>query len=291
MRLTLASAMGTCFGVQDAIDMAIDPAFAGRLTIVGQLVHNPQTVARLEANGVRMVERDQLDEISTESVMITAHGAADSTKAELERRGLVVYDATCPLVMRLHKLARFLERKGYFPVVVGQEHHVEVQGVVGNLRASAVVASPEDLDRLQGHARIGLVSQTTNRPERVASVVEAVKRLPWVEEVRYVDTICQPVKERQQAITDLLGGDIDLAIVVGGFNSSNTRKLLDLVLDRGVAGHHVERAAEVEPGWFAGCRHIGITAGTSTPQDVIEEVAERVRGIIAGLEAATAEPD
>ncbi len=279
MRITLAQAMGTCFGVQDAIDLALEPRFRDRLTVVGQLVHNPQVTERLRANGVRIIERDQLDTITTEAVMITAHGAADTTKRDLEAKGFTVFDATCPLVIRLHKLARFLEREGYFPVVIGQAEHVEVRGVVGNLRQAAVVHDLDDLEALRGHARIGVVSQTTNRLELVQHLVQAIRALPWVTEVRFIDTICQPVKERQQAIQLLLAEDIDLGLVIGGRNSSNTRKLLEVIQDRGIEAHHIERAEDIDPAWFAGKTHVGITAGTSTPQDVIEAVNHVVRDL------------
>jgi 4-hydroxy-3-methylbut-2-enyl diphosphate reductase len=288
MKITLAQAMGTCFGVQDAIDLALDPQFKDKLTVVGQLVHNPQTTERLKANGVRIIERDQVDTIATQAVMITAHGASDATKQKLTDKGFTVFDATCPLVIRLHKLARFLEREGYFPVVIGEASHVEVRGVVGNLRAALVVHDENDLAALAGHQRIGVVSQTTNRLEQVQKMVAAIRALPWVREVRFVDTICQPVKERQQAIQDLLAQDIDLGIVIGGMNSANTRKLQELMQDRGIEAHHIERAEELDPAWFAGRRHVGITAGTSTPQDVIEGVNRAVQRIIATMDPAPA---
>ena len=280
VKITLAVAMGTCFGVQDAIDMALDPAYRGNLTVVGQLVHNPQVTERLLANGVRIVERDQIDSITTKAVMITAHGASDSTKADLEKRGFTVYDATCPLVIRLHKLARFLEREGWFPVIIGKADHVEVKGVVGNLKASAVVYHEQDFEQLRGHPRLGVVSQTTNRLDKVTKLLTAMRALPWVEELRFIDTVCQPVKERQAAIATLLQADIDLGIVVGGRNSANTAKLREVIADKGIAAFHVERPEEVDPRWFVGRRHVGITAGTSTPPDVIEAVERRVREIV-----------
>lgn len=279
MRISLAQAMGTCFGVQDAIDLALQPEFRDQLTIVGQLVHNPQTTERLKTNGVRIVERDQLEAIVTREVMITAHGAADATRQMLRERGFTVHDATCPLVVRLHKLARFLEREGYFPVVIGDPEHVEVRGVVGNLRESAVVQGEADLAKLAGHARIGVVSQTTNRLAKVQKLLDAIRALPWVSDMRFIDTICQPVKERQQAINDLLAKDIDLGIVIGGKNSANTRKLCELIRDKGIEAHHIETAADLDPAWFAGKTHVGITAGTSTPQDVIEQVHVAVQRI------------
>ena len=277
MRITLATAMGTCFGVQDAIDMALDPQYRNKLTVVGQLVHNPQTVERLEANGIRIIEREQIDEIDTPMVMITAHGAAASTKADLEQRGFTVLDASCPLVIRLHKLALFLERKGYYPVIIGQRNHVEVKGVVGDLHNCVVIGDESDLHLLNGKTKIGVVSQTTNRLERVDEIVQAIRDLPQVEDLRFIDTICQPVKDRQQAIIDLVQSEIDIGIVVGGKNSSNTRKLYDVIRDHGIDAHHISDAEEMQPEWFDGKSHIGVTAGTSTPQDVIESVYEQIK--------------
>ena len=281
VRITLAQAMGTCFGVQDAIDMALDPVYKDRLTVVGQLVHNPQTMDRLRENGVRIVERDQISTITTTAVMVTAHGASDQTKADLRALGFTVYDATCPLVIRLHKLARWLEKLGYFVVIVGEVDHVEVRGVVGNLSEAAVVNSEDDLGCLTGRRRVGVVSQTTNRLEKVQRIVTAIRALPWVDDVRFTDTICQPVKDRQQAIHDLLAQDIDLGIVIGGHNSANTRKLCELIADKGIEAHHIEGPEGLDPAWFAGRTHVGITAGTSTPQDVIESVHNAIRGMVS----------
>jgi 4-hydroxy-3-methylbut-2-enyl diphosphate reductase len=189
------------------------------------------------------------------------------------------------LVIRLHKLARFLEREGYFPVVIGEASHVEVRGVVGNLRSAVVVHDEADIDQLQGHPRIGVVSQTTNRPEMVQQLLAAIRAKPWVEDLRFCDTICQPVKDRQKAIGMLLEQDIDLGIVIGGMNSANTRKLQELIADKGIEAHHVENAQQIDERWFQSKQHVGITAGTSTPQDVIEAVHARVRAIIAAQPA------
>ena len=125
-----------------------------------------------------------------------------------------------------------------------------------------------------------MVSQTTNRLDKVTKLLSAMRALSWVEELRFIDTVCQPVKERQAAIATLLQADIDLGIVVGGRNSANTAKLREVIADRGIAAFHVERPEEVDPRWFVGRRHVGITAGTSTPPDVIEAVEKRVREIV-----------
>jgi 4-hydroxy-3-methylbut-2-en-1-yl diphosphate reductase len=277
MRITLAQAMGTCFGVQDAIDFALQPRFRDRLTVVGQLVHNPQVVARLEVAGVTMIDRDQLDQIHTPEVMVTAHGAADHLKNQLRERGLVVHDATCPLVFRLHKMGRFLQGKGYRVAVIGQEQHVEVQGVIGNLDQAVVIGSLADLPKLDGIQRLGVVSQTTLRVALVAEIINAIRALPHITDLRVIDTICKPVKDRQRAIHDLIASSIDIGVVIGGSNSSNTAKLREIISAAGIQVHHIECADDLRPDWFAGKQHVGITAGTSTPQDVIEAVHARLR--------------
>jgi 4-hydroxy-3-methylbut-2-enyl diphosphate reductase len=284
VKITLAHALGTCFGVQDAIDAALDPSFRGNLTIVGQLVHNPQVVEELRANGVRMVD-SAAEAITTPNVMITAHGAARSVKEGLEARGHTVYDASCPLVMKVHNRVAQLVAEGYFPVVIGQRPHVEVRGIVGDLVEYDVLGGPEEVDRLAGRDRIGIVCQTTQQVEHARAIVAAIRgRFPTAE-VRFVDTICRPTKERQEAVREL-AEQVDVMVVVGGYNSSNTKKLKKVCDDRGLPAHHIERPEELRVEWFAGREHVGITAGTSTPPGVIESVHRRIREIAQQLASA-----
>ena len=150
MKVSLASAMGTCFGVQDAINLAMSPEFNNELTIVGQLVHNPQVSDSLKQNGISLVPGiEDIDKIKTKKVMITAHGAAEKTKQRLQDAGFIVYDASCPLVMRVHQTIKSLVSKGYFPVVIGQKDHVEVKGIVGDLDDHLVINSEEDFPKIE----------------------------------------------------------------------------------------------------------------------------------------------
>ncbi|MGE4620206.1 MAG: 4-hydroxy-3-methylbut-2-enyl diphosphate reductase [Planctomycetota bacterium] len=274
MRITRAQALGTCFGVRDAIEAALDPSFSGDLTIVGQLVHNPQTVKQLHENGVKMV--DSLDEeITTSNVMITAHGASESVKEDLRQRGLMVYDASCPLVLRVHKAIRRLVEGGWHPVVIGQSKHVEVRGIVGDLEDFTVIGDSGDLDQLQGRSRIGIVCQTTHRIRHAQEILAEIRnRFPDLE-MEFVDTVCKPTKDRQNAVEEL-ADEVDLMIVVGGYNSSNTRKLMKVCAEKGVVAYHIESEAQLEAKWFNSINHVGITAGTSTPHDVIDAVHNRI---------------
>ena len=276
MRVSLAEALGTCFGVDDAIEMAMDPTFNGNLTILGQLVHNPQVVQRLRENGVRIV--DTLDEVKTPNVMVTAHGTAQSVKDAIHERGLKIFDASCPLVMRVHKTIAGLVRDGYHVCVLGQASHVEVRGLVGDLNEFTVIETREDICKLVGRTKIGIVCQTTQQTYMAESIVkEIAETYPGIE-VKFIDTICRPTKDRQEAVKSL-AEQVDLMIVIGGYNSSNTAKLKKVCDERKVEAHHIERAEEIQEEWFKGKQHVGITAGTSTPPWVIDEVYQKVKGI------------
>jgi len=278
MKVSLASAMGTCFGVQDAINLAMSPEFNNELTIVGQLVHNPQVSDSLKQNGVSLVPGiEDIDKIKTKKVMITAHGAAEKTKQRLHDAGFIVFDASCPLVMRVHQTIKSLVTKGYFPVVIGQKDHVEVKGIVGDLDDHLVINSEEDFPRIEksGNRKLGIVTQTTQQRDKVEALVEKIRALDYVDEVSFVNTICQPTHDRQVAVHEL-ADQVDLMIVIGGYNSSNTKKLVHVCGEKGIEAHHIESFDQLHKNWFVNKQHVGITAGTSTPENVINEVHTKI---------------
>ena len=270
MRVTVAKALGTCFGVQDAIELAMDESFRDNLTIIGELVHNPQVVDRLRDNGVKMV-KSLNDSIETRNVMITAHGATASVRSKAEERGFKVFDATCPLVLRVHKaIARFV-RRGYHPVVIGQWDHVEVRGITGDLENYTVIGDETEIDKLIGRSKIGIVTQTTQPIKKVLRLVELIRAAFPDADVDFEDTVCKPTKDRQVAVREL-ANEVDLMIVIGGYNSSNTKKLKLVCTEMGVQAYHIADASELKPEMLVGHDHVGITAGTSTPFKVIAEV-------------------
>ena len=287
MKVSLASALGTCFGVQDAINLAMTPDFGADLTIVGQLVHNPQVNESLKRNGVSLVNNiNDMDQIKTQKVMITAHGAAEITKKRLSDAGHTVYDASCPLVMRVHKTIKSMVAKDYFPVVIGQQDHVEVKGIVGDLEDYLVINDMSDLKKIEkaGKRRLGIVSQTTLQVEKAEHLVSKIRTLDCVDEVNFVNTICQPTRDRQIAVRDL-AGQVDIMIVVGGYNSSNTKKLVQVCEEKNKEAHHIESFSQLERDWFHNKNHVGITAGTSTPEYVINEVHEAILKIAEEIDA------
>ena len=287
MKVSLANALGTCFGVQDAINLAMTPDFGANLTIVGQLVHNPQVNESLKKNGVSLVnDIDAMDQIKTKKVMITAHGAAETTKKKLSDAGHTVFDASCPLVMRVHKTIKSMVQKDYFPVVIGQQDHVEVRGIVGDLEDFLVINDVSDLEKIKqaGKRRLGIVSQTTLQVEKAEHLVSKIRNLECVDEVYFVNTICQPTRDRQIAVRDL-ADQVDIMIVIGGYNSSNTKKLVQVCEEKNIQAYHIESFSQLDEDWFHNKNHVGITAGTSTPEYVINEVHEAILKIAREIEA------
>jgi 4-hydroxy-3-methylbut-2-enyl diphosphate reductase len=292
MKVSLASALGTCFGVKDAINLALEPQFKGDLTIIGQLVHNGQVNESLKKNGVSVVDgADAIDQIKTKKVMITAHGAAEKMKKKLTDAGLVVFDASCPLVMRVHNTIKSMVEKNYFPVVIGQEDHVEVKGIVGDLDDYIVVGSEDDLEKLRatGKRKFGIVSQTTQQVEKVEYLVGKIREMDCVDDVAFVNTICQPTRDRQIAVGDL-ADQVDLMIVIGGYNSSNTKKLVQVCDEKNVEAYHIEASSQLDKQWFINKKHVGITAGTSTPEYIINDVHSAILEIAREMDELKIQP-
>jgi 4-hydroxy-3-methylbut-2-enyl diphosphate reductase len=263
-----------CFGVRDAIALALAHADAAPLTILGDLVHNPNVLNALEAKGIAVAHDPT--HVKTTTVMVTAHGTSERTLARTRALGLTVVEATCPLVRVAHRALAALVRDGYHPVIVGQRDHVEVRGLTGDLDRFDVVLEDDDVLALDEHPRLGIAAQTTQPIEKVRHVVARIRgRFPQ-SDVRFLDTVCKPTKERQTAAVDV-ARQADVVIVVGGRASNNTRELVKTCARYCARVHHVQTDADVRPEWFEAADVVGLTAGTSTPDDVIDRVEARIR--------------
>ncbi len=274
VRIIRAAHLGMCFGVRDAIALAHEQAAATPLTILGDLVHNAVVSADLRTRGIAIAH--DLADVRTTNVMVTAHGASERAIAETRARGFEVVEATCPLVHVAHKAVRALVRDGYHPVIVGQRGHVEVRGLTGDLDRFDVVLEDDDVLALAPHPRIGVAAQTTQPIVKVRRIVDLIARRFPESVVRFVDTVCRPTKDRQIAAADL-ARQSDVVVVIGGAHSNNTRELVQTCRRHCSRVHHVQSYADLRPAWFVGVRTIGITAGTSTPDEVIEQVDRRIR--------------
>lgn len=280
MKIQIAEHYGLCFGVRDAIAEAQRLARQGPLTILGELVHNPVVRDRLAADGVREARLDDPASATTPQVMITAHGASDAARNAWRQAGFGVADGTCPLVRHAHDQLRLLVSLGYFPVVIGQRGHVEVAGLTGDFPGAHVVENEADLAALPASDRYGVISQTTQPIERVQALVAALRKARPASEVRFSDTVCQPTKNRQNALRKLLA-ECDTMVVVGGRNSNNTRQLVTAARAAGRTVFHVERPDELDGEAFAEARVVGLTAGTSTLKETVAAVQARLEEIAA----------
>ncbi len=278
MKILRASHLGMCFGVRDAIALANRLAADQPLTVLGDLVHNETVLADLARHGVR-IETD-LARVNTSTVMITAHGASDTAMDRVRERGHDVVEATCPLVHAAHRALRQLVAEGFHPVIIGQRNHVEVRGMTEDLREFDVVLCAEDVDGLSERRAFGVVAQTTQPIERVRGLVDRLRRRFPDSAVRFADTVCQPTKQRQAAAEEL-ARRCDVVIVIGGVHSNNTRELVATCARFCQCVHHVQTAADVRPAWLADAATVGLTAGTSTPDAVIDAVEQRLRALAA----------
>jgi 4-hydroxy-3-methylbut-2-enyl diphosphate reductase len=278
MRIIRAEFLGMCFGVRDAIALAVEHAAAGPLTILGDLVHNPVVLDRLRENGIAVAH--DVEKVRTPTVMVTAHGTSDRALATTRARGLTVVEATCPLVRVAHRAITSLIRDGYHPIIIGQPNHVEVRGLTDDLEAFDVVLDDTDVAVLDPHPRIGIAAQTTQSIERVQHLVALIRQRFNQSDVRFIDTVCRPTKDRQKAARQL-ARQSDVVIVIGGAHSNNTRELTTACRLSCPRVHQVQSAAELCPGWLHGAGTVGITAGTSTPDDVIDGVERRIRELAA----------
>jgi len=283
MKIIRAEHLGMCFGVKDAIALALETARQEPLTILGDLVHNENVLATLKAKGV--VIEQQADKVTTQTVMVTAHGASERALTQTRALGLNVLEATCPLVTVAHHAVLKLAREGFHPVIVGKRDHVEVRGLTGDLDEFDVVISEADVLTLKERARFGIAAQTTQPIEKVRMLVNSLRRRFPNSQVRFVDTVCRPTKQHQHAAVEM-AQRCDVVIVIGGAHSNNTRELVETCSRYCTSVHHVQTADDLRPDWLDGAATVGITAGTSTPDDVIDRVEQTLRTLAAQYEAA-----
>ena len=274
MKILRAEHLGMCFGVKDAISLALDIAQHQPLTILGELVHNETVLTELKEKGIQF--QTDAKEVGTGAVMITAHGASERKLGAVRERRLQVLEATCPLVHVAHRAVAKLVREGFHPVIIGKRDHVEVRGMTEDLAEFDAVLSEEDVVQLRERPRFGIVAQTTQPIERVRYLVGMIRgRFPQAE-VRFIDTVCQPTKQRQHAAVEL-AQQCSVVIVIGGANSNNTRELVQTCGKYCERVHHIQTAADLREGWFHAEDAVGVTAGTSTPDVLIQAVEQRLR--------------
>jgi 4-hydroxy-3-methylbut-2-enyl diphosphate reductase len=284
-RILIARSAGFCFGVKRAISIADETAgkAAGgdagpeNLPIhsLGPLIHNPQAVEELEKKGVQVVE--SVDDIPCGKVIVRSHGISRRDAEALAGKKVQIIDATCPFVKKAQEYARSLSREGYAVTVVGDANHPEVKSIISYIQAGVpILTSLSDIREAAGIRKMGIVAQTTQSFENLMEFVSvALKKVP---EVRVYNTICHATVLRQKEST-AVARNADVMIVLGGYNSANTRRLAEICREFNPRVHHIETASELSPEKLSEVSCVGVTAGASTPEWIIEELVDRIRKI------------
>jgi (E)-4-hydroxy-3-methyl-but-2-enyl pyrophosphate reductase len=278
MEVLLAEEFGFCFGVERAVDMVEDAlAEGGQIRSLGALIHNSQEMQRLEAKGVTTINSSTEADANTTAV-IRAHGVTPGVQRELEEKAAHVIDATCPFVTRVQHLAERAAREGRDVVVAGNPDHPEMIGVVGYAPENTyVVRDAQEVASLPMLRKPLVVSQTTLKLKTFQEVAEAVRARSETEP-QVINTICSATRDRQDAAR-ALSGQVDAFYVIGGRHSSNSVKLLAVCKERCERSFLIETAAEINEEDLAGVGRVGVTAGASTPNWLIEQVVKRLREI------------
>ena len=276
MKILLAESMGFCMGVKRAVDLAyraLENARGLPVVTLGPLIHNEQETARLAADGITLAGAQTLPAQGT--VLIRAHGVTPQALAELKARGLRVMDATCPYVRYSQRKAVELREAGYTVVIAGDRNHPEIRGLLGYLDDQALVAqSAEEARALPVCDRIGVIAQTTLSPEKYRAIVEALGER--AREVKVGETICNATEENQAAIRRL-AAEVEVVYVIGGRHSANSNKLVETAREQCPRALLIETAEEIRPADVRGVERVGVSAGASTPDWMIQRVVERLR--------------
>jgi 4-hydroxy-3-methylbut-2-enyl diphosphate reductase len=279
IKVKKARELGSCFGVRRAIKI-IDKAVKEypEISTLGPIVHNRLVVTKLSESGVKVI--NDLDRVQDGVIAIASHGAPPQLLSQIQARKLEVIDTTCPIVRSAQKAAKKLADAGFRVIIFGEATHPEVKGLLGWAGNNAVATmNGAAVANLELPPRLGIVSQTTQSQSSFVKFCNDVIKgvFPAVLEIRIINTLCLETQKRQQAAVELAAGS-DLMIVVGGHNSANTQRLAEVCAPL-VETHLIETADEIKKAWLTGKRHIGVTAGASTPDEAIEEVILKLQSL------------
>ncbi|MFC1667821.1 4-hydroxy-3-methylbut-2-enyl diphosphate reductase [Chlamydiota bacterium] len=270
MQVLLAKHAGFCFGVKRAITIVEDALTRyGHVYLLGPIIHNPQEVSRLENRGaITITDISQCDK--SIPIVISTHGISQQYVHTITARGITIIDTTCPIVKKAQKAAEQLEKEHYKVILVGEASHPEVLGILGNLATIGyVVEKPTDLPLLQENDAIGIISQTTMSEEVFNNIITEVKTR--TKNVKIINTICNATRLRQDSAVNL-AKKVSLMLIIGGFNSANTRRLYELCNRTCHSTYHIETTGDIKHKWFDENKNSGITAGASTPNWIISDI-------------------
>ncbi len=283
MEILLAESLGFCMGVKRAVELAyraLEKSEGLPVVMLGPLIHNAQEMARLASDGIKLGDENGWP--STGIAIIRAHGAAPQVYEELKARGLRIMDGTCPYVHYSQRKALELREQGYEVVIAGDKNHPEIRGILGYLNGQAhVVKTVEEARALPSFDRVGTLAQTTLSPEKYRAIVAALR----AREIKVCETICDATEDNQAAVRRL-AAEVERLYVIGGRHSANSNKLVEVARQQCPQAALIETAEEIQAEELRGVRRVGVSAGASTPDWLIQRVVERLREIDRQLNEA-----
>ena len=274
MKITVAKDAGYCFGVRDAVNMAYDSAEEfGNVYMLGDIVHNEQVVQNLENVGTKVVE--SLDDVPKDSpILFRAHGTVNELWDEANSKKMNILDATCPLVHEIHYEVKKLAKEGRKIIIIGDHGHDEVVAIAAQVEGSLIISSPAEASNLRKMKKVGVVSQSTQMIENVQDIMNIL--MEKVFDLHFVNTICYPTKRNHEQIKSLSVVN-DVMIIIGSFTSANSKRLTELSYERNSSSYQVTCAEDLSEEWFKNKKSVGISAGASTPDYLIEEVKLKIQ--------------
>tara|TARA_B110000263_G_scaffold15526_1_gene12588 strand:+ start:57 stop:908 length:852 start_codon:yes stop_codon:yes gene_type:complete len=274
MNIIIAKSAGYCFGVRDAVNLAYETSEKyGNVYMLGDIVHNEKVVADLEKSGTKVVK--SLDEVPDKSaVLFRAHGTNTEIWDKAKKRDIDVIDATCPLVHEIHDEVKKIESEGRQVFIIGDYGHDEVMAIANQVENPIILSSPKEANEIRKYKRAGVVSQSTQMIENVQEIINIL--MQKVFDLKFVNTICFPTKRNHEEIKEL-SVKCDLMIIIGSFTSANSMRLTELSLQRNSNTYQVTGKEDLNKEWFNNVENIGISAGASTPDYLIEEVKEQIK--------------
>ncbi|MFW5960637.1 MAG: 4-hydroxy-3-methylbut-2-enyl diphosphate reductase, partial [Chitinivibrionales bacterium] len=283
MKITVAKTAGFCMGVQRAVHLAVESSSSDQEKVytIGPLIHNRQALELLESRGIRELTAENEETNKPGQVLIRAHGIPPEQEKEYRDKGHTIVDGTCPRVKTVHRVIEEYREQDYTILICGDHGHAEVEGLMGYAGDNGIIVNtPEDIDNLDkdNTDRVCLVSQTTFSIEGFEEIAERLRKRFPEKEVKIKKTICAATKQRQEEVTRL-SNKVDTMIVVGGKNSANTKRLAELAADTGIPVQHIETEKDIDSRKFKRDTHIGVTAGASTPEWMINRTVEYLQQI------------
>jgi len=274
MKIFLARDAGYCFGVRDAVNLAYDTAEAhGEVYMLGTIVHNERVIENLSNAGAKVVET--LDDVPEDKpILFRAHGTAPELWKKTDKKKLNLVDATCPLVTEIHDEIKKLEEEGRRTIIIGDHGHDEVVAIAAQVSEPIIIANVDEANTLRKMKKAGVVSQSTQMIENVKEIMNVL--MEKVFDLRFVNTICFPTRRNHEQIKEL-AVQCDVMIVIGSFTSANSKRLTQLALERNKRSYQVTTTEELDMSWFNDCETVGISAGASTPDEIINDVVNHIK--------------